>query len=48
MKQPQASIDLLTPKRGLIDLADHSKGDGPLLIGYELDEVFDDFLWVLF
>ena len=48
MKQPQVPIDLLIPKRGLIDLADHSKGDGPLLVGYELDEVFDDIILAVY
>lgn len=44
MSNQHVDIDNLTPTRGLIDLADHSKGEGPLLIGYELDEVFDDII----
>lgn len=44
----RVDIDHLTPTRGLIDLADHSKGEGPLLIGYELDEVFDDIILAVY
>jgi hypothetical protein len=43
MKQ-HADIDSLTPTTGLIDLADHSKGEGPLLIGYEINGLFDDII----
>ena len=39
-----ADIDQLTPTKGLIDLKDHSKGEGPLLLGYELNELFDDII----
>ena len=35
-----ADIDQLTPTKGLIDLKDHSQGEGPLLLGYELNELF--------
>tara|TARA_A100001011_G_scaffold360071_2_gene407070 strand:- start:25 stop:438 length:414 start_codon:yes stop_codon:yes gene_type:complete len=44
----RVDIDHLAPTRGLIDLADHSKGEGPLLIGYELDEVFDDIILAVY
>jgi co-chaperonin GroES (HSP10) len=39
-----ADIDNLTPTKGLIDLKDHSSGEGPLLLGYELSELFDDII----
>lgn len=39
-----ADIDQLTPTKGLIDLKDHSQGEGPLLLGYELNELFDDII----
>lgn len=39
-----ADIDQLTPTKGLIDLSDHSQGEGPLLLGYELNELFDDII----
>lgn len=39
-----ADINQITPTKGLIDLKDHSQGEGPLLIGYELNELFDDII----
>jgi hypothetical protein len=39
-----ADIDQLTPTKGLIDFKDHSQGEGPLLLGYELNELFDDII----
>lgn len=48
MSEPQVSIDKLTPQKGLIDLADHSQGEGPLLLGYELDQVFDDIILAVY
>ncbi|MDB4464438.1 hypothetical protein N9033_00040 [bacterium] len=44
----RVDIDHIKPTRGLIDLADHSKGEGPLLTGYELDEVFDDIILAVY
>lgn len=44
MNKTHADIDNLTPTEGLIDLKDHSSGQGPLLIGYELNELFDDII----
>ena len=48
MTNQHVDIDNLKPTRGLIDLADHSKGEGPLLLGYELDEVFDDIILAVY
>ena len=39
-----ADIDQITPTKGLIDLKDHSQGEGPLLLGYELNDLFDDII----
>jgi co-chaperonin GroES (HSP10) len=44
MNKTHADIDNLTPTKGLIDLKDHSSGQGPLLLGYELNELFDDII----
>lgn len=48
MSTQHANIDAITPTRGLIDLADHSKGEGPLLQGYELDTIFDDIILAVY
>lgn len=48
MSTKHANIDAITPTRGLIDLADHSKGEGPLLQGYELDTIFDDIILAVY
>lgn len=48
MSKQHVDIDHIKPTRGLIDLADHSKGEGPLLLGYELDEVFDDIILAVY
>lgn len=48
MSKQHVDIDNIKPTRGLIDLADHSKGEGPLLLGYELDEIYDDIVLAVY
>lgn len=44
----QASIDILAPKRSLIDLESHSKGDFDLSDDYILSFLYDDIILVEF
>jgi len=39
-----ADINQLKPSSGLIDLKDHSSREGPLLVGYEINQLFDDII----
>lgn len=48
MSKQHVDIDKIKPTHGLIDLADHSKGEGPLLLGYELDEIYDDIVLAVY